>query len=49
LAIDAAGHAASIASRLDPIEKSLILEAEEFEKSFINLTLKNEELSKLLV
>lgn len=46
---DAAGHAATIASELDPIEKSLIIEAKEFEKCFNNLTLKTDELSKMLV
>ncbi len=46
---DAAGHAATIASDLDPTEKSLITEAKEFEKHFNNLTLKTDELSKMLV
>lgn len=46
---DAAGHAATIASELDPTEKPLIIEAEEFEKYFNNLTLKVGELSKMLV
>ncbi len=46
---DAAGHAATIASELDPIEKSLIMEAKEFEKRFNNLTLKADELSMMLV
>lgn len=46
---DAAGHAASIASRLDPIEKLLISEARKFEKSFNSLTIKADELSKMLV
>ena len=46
---DAAGHAATIASELDPIEKSLITVAKEFEKGFNNLFLKAEELSKMLV
>jgi hypothetical protein len=46
---DAAGHAASIACDLDPVEKMLINEAQEFEKSFNHLALKAEELSKMLV
>lgn len=46
---DAAGHAATIASDLDPIEKALIMEAQEFEKEFNNLALKNDELSKMLI
>jgi hypothetical protein len=46
---DAAGHAASIACDLDPIEQLLIKEAQEFEKCFNDLTIKAEELSKMLV
>lgn len=46
---DAAGHAAIIASDLDPTEKIFINEAQEFEKVFNWLSLKTEELSKMLV
>lgn len=45
---DAAGHAATIACDLDPIEKTLIEEAHEFEKAFNSLTIKAEELGKML-
>ena len=46
---DAAGHAATIACGLDPTEKLLIKEAQAFEKHFNDLTLKAEELSKMLI
>lgn len=46
---DAAGHAASIAGDLDPTEKLLIKEAQQFEKIFNSLALKAEELGKMLV
>lgn len=45
---DAAGHAATIASDLDPVEKNLIEEAQEFEKRFNAMTIKIQELSKML-
>ncbi len=45
---DAAGHAAIIASDLDPTEKILIHEAQEFEKCFNDLTLKSQELYRML-
>ncbi|MCX8129856.1 MAG: DUF2935 domain-containing protein [Clostridia bacterium] len=45
---DAAGHAASIAAELDPVEKMLIKEAEEFEKCFNCLFIKADELGKML-
>lgn len=45
---DAAGHAATIANDLDPVEKLLIKEANKFEKCFNNLTLKADELCKML-
>lgn len=45
---DAAGHAATIACRLDPVEKLLIKEAQEFEECFNSLTLKSNELDKML-
>lgn len=46
---DAAGHAAIIACDLDPTEKIFINEAQEFERAFNWLSLKTEELSKMLV
>ncbi len=46
---DAAGHAATIASDLDPVEKMLIMEAKEFEKAFNSLTIKTDELSKMII
>jgi hypothetical protein len=46
---DAAGHAATIASDLDPVEKTLIKEAQKFEKRFNHLNIKTEELSKMLM
>ncbi|NLD48966.1 MAG: DUF2935 domain-containing protein [Clostridiaceae bacterium] len=45
---DSSGHAATIACELDPVEKELIKEAKEFQKSFMNLSLKAEELEKML-
>ncbi|MFZ5985647.1 MAG: DUF2935 domain-containing protein [Bacillota bacterium] len=45
---DASGHAASIAGDLDPTEQMLINEAQEFEKCFNCLTLKAQELGKML-
>lgn len=45
---DAAGHAASIAGDLDPVEKMLINEAQEFEKCFNCLLIKNNELGMML-
>jgi hypothetical protein len=45
---DAAGHAAIIASDLDPTEKCLIYEAQDFEKCFNALAIKTDELSKML-
>jgi hypothetical protein len=45
---DAAGHAASIAADLDPVEKEHIKEAEEFEKDFNCLFIKADELGKML-
>jgi hypothetical protein len=45
---DAAGHAASIAAELDPTEKMLINEAQEFEKCFNCLFIKAGELGKML-
>ncbi len=46
---DAAGHAAVIASDLDPVEKIFINEAQEFERVFNSLSIKTEELSRMLV
>lgn len=46
---DAAGHAAAIARNLDPAEKMLIKEAQEFEKCFNCLAIKSEELAKMLL
>lgn len=46
---DAAGHAATIACDLDPVEKLLIIEAQAFEKCFNYLAIKAEELDKMLV
>lgn len=46
---DAAGHAATIACDLDPVEKLLIEEAHEFEKCFNHLAIKADELGKMLV
>lgn len=46
---DAAGHAAIIACDLDPTEKIFINEAQEFERVFNCLSIKTEELSKMLV
>ena len=45
---DAAGHAASIASNLDPVEKVLINKAQKFEKCFNCLFIKAYELEKML-
>ncbi len=45
---DAAGHAASIASNLDPTEALLIKEAEEFKKTFNCLFIKASELEQML-
>jgi hypothetical protein len=45
---DAAGHAATIACDLDPLEKSLINEAKKFEKDFNSLSMKTQELEKML-
>lgn len=45
---DAAGHAASIASDLDPVEFNYIMEAEEFKKTFNHLFLKANELGIML-
>jgi hypothetical protein len=45
---DAAGHAASIASDLDPTETMLIKEAEEFKNSFNHLFIKATELGLML-
>jgi hypothetical protein len=45
---DAAGHAATIASDLDPTEKLLIKEALEFEKLFNHLAIKARELGIML-
>lgn len=45
---DAAGHSAIIASDLDPVEKILIKEAQEFEEHFNFLKLKSEQLTKML-
>ena len=46
---DAAGHAAIIACDLDPVEKLLIKEAQEFEKVFNWLSMKTDELSCMLM
>lgn len=46
---DAAGHAAIIACDLDPTEKILISEAQEFEKVFNWLSIKTQELSGMLI
>ncbi|MDP4182715.1 MAG: DUF2935 domain-containing protein [Bacillota bacterium] len=46
---DAAGHAAIIASDLDPVEKQLIEEAQGFEKCFNYQVLKSDELGKMLL
>jgi hypothetical protein len=46
---DAAGHAATIACDLDPVEKPLINEAHEFEKCFLCLSTKADELEKMLL
>jgi len=45
---DAAGHAASIASGLDPIESMLIKEAEGYKKTFDDMTIKVMELGQML-
>ncbi|HEX3029876.1 MAG TPA: DUF2935 domain-containing protein [Clostridia bacterium] len=47
--VDASGHAAILAADLDPTEKALINEARSFEKRFTNLSIKSEELGKMLV
>lgn len=45
---DAYGHAAAIASMLDPTEKMLIEEAREFKNTFVNLYIKANELGIML-
>ncbi|MCR4436406.1 MAG: DUF2935 domain-containing protein [Clostridiales bacterium] len=45
---DAAGHAATIAADLDPVEAALIKEAEEFKNAFDHLFIKAMELGALL-
>ncbi len=45
---DAAGHAATIAGELDPVEKAHIHEAQQFEKSFNHLAIKADELEKMI-
>lgn len=45
---DAAGHAATIAADLDPVETELIKEADTFKKAFDNLSMKARELGLML-